>query len=403
MSISAFTQEYGEHSRTERRVNRLEGKNFLQEAVGNPVVEYCLRLPGPRGPAADSDGFRRPKGYRRLIVKITEDSPWSMKNRDDRHLDDPNYDTYYTYHFSGGSGLPFNINESGYVSSLADNAEARATNKALNNLRQNRLQLGSDIAEARKTLDMVAGGVIPLAKAALAARRGNFGVIPGLLGLRKGDVLSGKYPANKFLEYQYGWKPLMSSVYDGIKVLENGFRKPKVPIYSAKGTGHESHQEEGKYFAGPGLVKGPLSYDFKSKVQLYYKVSSELIDSLDSAGVLNPVSIAWELVPFSFVVDWFIPIGSVLTAFSATAGLDFVGGYSTTTRRKSFHGHGSLPDDGSNRYRSLMSSGSYRVETFEMYRTALNSFPIPRFDAINTNPFSSAHVANALALLRQLI
>lgn len=31
-------------------------------------------------------------------------------------------------------------------------------------------------------------------------------------------------------------------------------------------------------------------------------------------GLTNPLSVAWELIPFSFVVDWFLPIGKYLDA-----------------------------------------------------------------------------------------
>jgi hypothetical protein len=35
---------------------------------------------------------------------------------------------------------------------------------------------------------------------------------------------------------------------------------------------------------------------------------------INGLGLNNPVGIAWELIPFSFVVDWFVPVGKWLTA-----------------------------------------------------------------------------------------
>jgi hypothetical protein len=41
---------------------------------------------------------------------------------------------------------------------------------------------------------------------------------------------------------------------------------------------------------------------------------------LQQMGLVNPLSIAWEVVPFSFVVDWFTKFGGVIDATT-----DFVG------------------------------------------------------------------------------
>jgi hypothetical protein len=50
------------------------------------------------------------------------------------------------------------------------------------------------------------------------------------------------------------------------------------------------------------------------------------IENLDLAlasqlGVVNPASIAWELIPFSFIVDWFLNVGDFLNQFSDFLGL----------------------------------------------------------------------------------
>lgn len=46
-------------------------------------------------------------------------------------------------------------------------------------------------------------------------------------------------------------------------------------------------------------------------------------------GLTNPAAIAWELVPFSFVVDWFIPIGNFLNSWTDFLGLRFEDSYNT--------------------------------------------------------------------------
>lgn len=49
--------------------------------------------------------------------------------------------------------------------------------------------------------------------------------------------------------------------------------------------------------------------------------------------MINPVGIAWELVPFSFAVDWFIPVGKFLNSYTDLAGVDLIRAYTTFTDR----------------------------------------------------------------------
>jgi hypothetical protein len=46
-------------------------------------------------------------------------------------------------------------------------------------------------------------------------------------------------------------------------------------------------------------------------------------------GFVNPAVIAWELVPFSFVVDWFVPVGNFLSQWTDFVGLSLQNGYTT--------------------------------------------------------------------------
>lgn len=58
----------------------------------------------------------------------------------------------------------------------------------------------------------------------------------------------------------------------------------------------------------------------------YVKESSALRQAAQWNLGINPLLTAWELVPYSFVVDWFIPIGDFIGQFGSSVGLKFISG-----------------------------------------------------------------------------
>jgi hypothetical protein len=102
-------------------------------------------------------------------------------------------------------------------------------------------------------------------------------------------------------------------------------------------------------------------------------------------------------VPFSFVVDWMLPIGDWLGTLDATAGLEFVSGscslLTRNTRRVIPLGL-SPPKDG---YNSLKGG---RGKFVRLTRTVYGSPPFASFPSMK-NPASLGHMANGLSLLAQ--
>jgi len=118
-------------------------------------------------------------------------------------------------------------------------------------------------------------------------------------------------------------------------------------------------------------------------------------------GITNPLLIGWELVPFSFVVDWFLPVGNWLESVDAMLG------YESAYYSSSFRVEAIWNDDFGQRinapsgpgYISAYYSGNKRL--FQLKRSVSNSVPIPKFPRIK-DPFSLGHMANGLALLTQV-
>lgn len=71
----------------------------------------------------------------------------------------------------------------------------------------------------------------------------------------------------------------------------------------------------------PGLGGMTISGQVNITRTYYYTVENPLYRILSSVGLLNPAAIAWELVPLSFVFDWFYNIGDFLERQTADTGL----------------------------------------------------------------------------------
>jgi len=300
--------------------------------------------------------------------------------------------------------FPLDLSYPDHFDLETSNQRSRAITSVLNRAGNGKMELGADIGEMKQTVLMMADTARRVANSVTALKRGNLGAIPALLGMRKQDVMSGKFPANKWLEYQYGWKPLYSSIHDGAGILLNGIRDPNANYFSASAktswSGSDVRQMAGAPAYMNKFLKSNLNYTCRTKV--HYRVSSVVADSLQAIGLGNPASIAWELLPFSFVNDWFMPVGNVLSAITASAGLEFISGYVTEIWDTTFTGH--LEPSQSDLY----STGQYQQKSFRMLRVPLVGFPAPEFYT-NNHPFTQGdgttngtRIASAVALIRQM-
>ncbi|DAD51719.1 maturation protein [ssRNA phage Esthiorhiza.2_30] len=397
MVVPAHTQAYGESVLWLPTDWTATG----HDDFGNPinVVQHrgypagkTLR-PGLNKAPWHGDGYCIPKDYSRLIYRVVEYQNYEYIVQSD-------FGGYVIYSEPLIGSLepnrPYNYDEWG------QDIDAAARTKALNKLRTNSMQLGADLGEAHKTLNMIADPCVRVLKALHAARHGRWGSIPRTLGMDKRDVLTGKFAANKWLEYQYGWRPLLSDIYNGMDRLKDDFSIPSTSMV-AKVTANEYRTYEEERIVGNNEFKIKMNGSMRVTYGLFYRVNDATIATIDSAGLLNPISIAWELVPFSFVLDWFIPVGNVLSALSATAGLTFVDGYRSEVRNLSEQFE-RIPFTYRTTYSTVhtLGLGKYLSLGKVFYRQRLGGFPNPGLYT-NPSPFSTKHVANALALLRQLL
>lgn len=204
---------------------------------------------------------------------------------------------------------------------------------------------GIVLAEAHKTAALVAQSAMKIAKALVLAKRGRMAEAAYALTGRKqpkvarrGEVgrAGSEILSQRWLELQYGWYPLLSDVESSAQALAHKHLESSVVRFVARGQ-RSIGLPSGKY-PDPANSSTVLQSHPQYTAQGYqaferYQIIAH-VSSYDSPGLLglkDVASVAWELVPYSFVVDWFIPIGSYLSALSVSRSL--TGTFVTTEHR----------------------------------------------------------------------
>jgi hypothetical protein len=128
---------------------------------------------------------------------------------------------------------------------------------------------------------------------------------------------------NLWLEYSFGWAPLVSDISDGAKALSRitTYREPRVLVRYAKESAEITSQTSSTIQHGPLLLKNVRALRSRYGCKIYGAVSATPVGAvpvLDEFGfTFNEwLPTLWELTPYSFLVDYFSNVGAVIDAYS---------------------------------------------------------------------------------------
>lgn len=288
------------------------------------------------------------------------------------------------------------------------------TTKLRNRIRDSSVNLAQAFAERKQTANTIASTANMIARAGMAVKRGDMMGAARALGVKpsrsiqrrsKAGIISDSV-ANRWLEVQYGWKPLLSDVYGSMEQLakSNDNRLFRTATASIRGSfPYEETTDLMDYLSNVGynVRRQKDTQDLVIKMKVRYEISSPPVATMVQLGITNPALLAWELLPFSFVADWFLPVGNFLSSLDATLGLTFKTGYSSDFRRMQTHVHHDAKfSPKSTPQRQIYIRGINITETIRYERYPMTDFPSARLPHFK-NPVSTVHAANALALLIQ--
>lgn len=303
------------------------------------------------------------------------------------------------------------------LGTFSSNDSILLVNKLAAQVKGHQFNLGVTGAEGLKTLEMVTHTIHRVHKAVRAVKHGRFdlalralGAADGMKNRRAARALTSKDVSSTWLELQYGWMPLFQDVHSGMEAYAAIADKPRKKTY---------HATLSRTFGRPDVKAydfyGRFLFTHSSTQMIKRKLTIEVVEDVtlsSSLGLLNPLSVAWELMPFSFVADWFIPIGDYLEAkagFPNVTGrflqsthdirttkcignplVNFAAGWDGTlcgyNDRRDFHG------------------STYSGSSHAFSRTLPDNLfvPLPSFKPLSS-AFSGGHIKNAIALLHQAV
>jgi len=267
---------------------------------------------------------------------------------------------------------------------------------------------GVFLGEGRMTVDLVFQTATRIAKCFTAIRHGNLSMAKDVL-LDNNRILPVDFMSNKnikryfqkemglnpftndrvrrsskaiaqgVLELRYGWQPLLSDVHSAMSALSNRLNKTFITRVRHTAVRHDVTATD----------------SFTCSLMHRIKLTGSILSHPPLNTYLNltdPLNVAWNLSPYSFVLDWFIPIGDFLSLAGKLRSHE----YGPMTRSEVYEDVRSAKGQGDSR--SWLIDYSFTRDPSFIFPSVP---PLPEFKNLG-DALSPTHVENALALLRVL-
>lgn len=159
------------------------------------------------------------------------------------------------------------------------------------------LDAGTMLAELSKTVNMVVGVRKRALKLISEARRGGFH--------------TAKAASQAWLEWRYGWRILGYDINSVVEYLNHPIRDSIVE--GRAGQSYTRYDEVVRPFSGYYVrhnTVGQLKKDLSVRANVNVKFRGK-----SSNAFVSPAVTGWELIPFSFVADWFVGVGDAIGAW----------------------------------------------------------------------------------------
>lgn len=221
-----------------------------------------------------------------------------------------------------------------------------------------------------------------------------------------------KKGGDAWLMWTYGLKPTLQTIHD--IVTGEAERVGNSLSISGRGTNGERTKKANGSIKFREEDVSEIAYQktttlrtssYRCLIGGTYEPGSTYVEGLSRLTSLNPASIAWELLPFSFVCDWFLDIGGYLRNMETALLSNMLGtfnGFITTTEchtsKEVVQWTGFYEPFDS----TFSGSSTASTRLVHKNRGLLTTFPLPRPPQFKAD-LGSGRLLNAAALLTTLL
>jgi hypothetical protein len=254
-------------------------------------------------------------------------------------------------------------------------------------------QVGATIVEGEQALAMIANRAFQLKEMFLALKRGRFGDFAAHAGLdrisrRKRRTRPGQ-AAGLWLEYHFGWEPLVKDIYDAVNIIQG-----PLPSKLVKATA----QNAGEYRIGSAFpatsARQVISWQTSWRLQGRLECTNPNLGVASQMGLINPLSLLWEVTPFSFVVDWFYPVGNFLDNLTNLVGYSQIECQSAHRRKATGFERVAFPEIPG------LDIGTEQKNSAYSFQRVIGEFPMP---SLASKPFKGVSVVRAATAISLLV
>lgn len=291
-------------------------------------------------------GFRQTRKRYRQKAPYVDNLPYDFERADSRTLPNPfgvTYGSSYTTSAGCTSANPQALSKA--YAEFVDAAKGVTASMAVN------------LAERKQAIDMMSSRCMQMYKFARHLRKFEFPSAVRTLGY---DVVSARDTkrywrarirrkeedrevrfkktvsgfGDNFLEVHFGWEPTIKDIYSAVELSTSAYFPGLMRHCEGKGSVRR------KMDLTP-VVTALWSYGSKTEYpRSSVRIGGDVVVTNPNAllmnlyGLVNPAVVIWELVPFSFLVDWFVNIGQVLSSYSDFVGLNVTNVYTSFRNEK---------------------------------------------------------------------
>lgn len=308
----------------------------------------------------------------------------------------------------------YSWNTSSTASAVTWDMDAASTTAADNEARtrfyqkmQTKFSGGTALGELRETLQMIKKPAVGLRKGIDAYYRDAYSIRRQLsrAGSRHRDYR--KAVSELWLEYRFGWKPLIQDIDDGFEAFKARLYEPCIEKFRVRSSrtkvvsvSNLSPYSNSAGYRSDGVartVKYTSTAQYAGAIYTPINTTSSIPETL---GLVPSefIPTAWELLPYSFLIDYFINIGDILSAYFTASRLRYV--YCQRTIREI--NECTVTDNPvvSPNYTGSVSSGRTKIVSKLVTRGSIAFVPIPGLTlSTSLGAFRAANIA-ALVHLR---